>query len=361
MVGLMYAALRDSSIPNIVNCSCRYDSIGLREKVEKGSPGQLATGSYIEEWRYKGKVYQRQNHAEEIYHNSSLDISCINRMDPSIHVLTCHGTADTIVSLDNPAMIANELGNRHTLCFFEGADHNFKRPATKTTKAGNFNKEVSDYISNWLSIKEYRTRFYRYNKSVMMVPRWKSVEGVNNFRDLGGYQIPDGRRVRPGWIFRCANLANITEAGLNTLKRLNVTTCYDLRSGPEIDTNGYAKLPGIKREHVPIFESEDYSPEALARRHNHYQSGVYGFVEAYTELLDNAGPAYKSILLHIRDRPQEGLLIHCTAGKDRTGLICAIILSLAGIDETTIALEYSLTTEGLAGMQNTYIYIYIYI
>lgn len=57
----------------------------------------------------------------------------------------------------------------------------------------------------------------------------------------------------------------------------------------------------------------------------HFQA----FMQQYTEILDNAGPAYAAILAHIRDRPQEGCLFHCTAGKDRTGLIAAILFKVS--------------------------------
>src|SRR5262249_40220415 len=60
------------------------------------------------------------------------------------------------------------------------------------------------------------------------------------------------------------------------------------------------------------------------------------------------GPnAYRVILAHIRDRPADPFVIHCTAGKDRTGIICAIILRLAGLSDEDIATEYSLTEAGL--------------
>jgi protein tyrosine/serine phosphatase len=87
-------------------------------------------------------------------------------------------------------------------------------------------------------------------------------------------------------------------------------------------------------------------------------------MELYSQILDHAGPSYGSILRHIRDRPEDGCLFHCTAGKDRTGLIAAIILKvclssgisisiklnerhqLAGVDDANIAKDYALTRIG---------------
>lgn len=60
--------------------------------------------------------------------------------------------------------------------------------------------------------------------------------------------------------------------------------------------------------------------------------------------------AYKTILLHIANEPDKPLVVHCTAGKDRTGVICALLLSLCGVDDETVAKEYELTEQGLSSM-----------
>jgi hypothetical protein len=91
-------------------------------------------------------------------------------------------------------------------------------------------------------------------------------------------------------------------------------------------------------------------------------------MELYTQILDNAGPAFRTILLHIRDNSTEACLFHCTgkrysafrrtcphipelAGKDRTGLFAAILLKLAGVDDEQIAIDYSLTRVGREPMR----------
>jgi protein tyrosine phosphatase len=73
-----------------------------------------------------------------------------------------------------------------------------------------------------------------------------------------------------------------------------------------------------------------------------------GFVRAYTSILENGPPSYSVILRHLAHKPSEPLIIHCTAGKDRTGVICALVLSLCGVDDEIIAQEYSLTEVGLS-------------
>lgn len=76
-----------------------------------------------------------------------------------------------------------------------------------------------------------------------------------------------------------------------------------------------------------------------------------GFTKAYSDILERgAEDAYPKILRHIANEPEKPLIIHCSAGKDRTGVICALLLSLCGVDDETVAKEYELTEKGLVSM-----------
>lgn len=75
---------------------------------------------------------------------------------------------------------------------------------------------------------------------------------------------------------------------------------------------------------------------------------LQGFTRAYYDILESAPPSYRKILLHLANEPSKPLIVHCTAGKDRTGVICALILSLCGVPDDVVAYEYSLTEKGLA-------------
>jgi len=106
-------------------------------------------------------------------------------------------------------------------------------------------------------------------------------------------------------------------------------------------------IDGVDILHIPIFKTEDYSPEVMARRFRLYASGkIEAFMELYSQILDHGGPTFGVILRHVRDKPKQGFLFHCTAGKDRTGIIAAILLKLAGVDDEAIAHDYSLTRVG---------------
>ncbi|KAF7558514.1 hypothetical protein G7046_g5628 [Stylonectria norvegica] len=87
------------------------------------------------------------------------------------------------------------------------------------------------------------------------------------------------------------------------------------------------------------------------RFQNYSSTGTEGFVEAYRTILEAGPKPFATILSHLASPDASPVLIHCTAGKDRTGVIIAIVLSLCGVDDQTIAQEYSLTEVGLADMK----------
>ncbi|KAJ7068614.1 protein-tyrosine phosphatase-like protein [Mycena amicta] len=177
------------------------------------------------------------------------------------------------------------------------------------------------------------------------------IDGVINVRDLGllpSHLYPN-LITKPHLLYRSAELSAITEEGKRQLKALGITQVFDLRSDTEIEKYK-APLPvieGVSVNHVPVFKKEDYSPEMMAKRYQLYASGkTEAFMELYSQILDHGGPAFGAILRHVLDRPNEGCIFHCTAGKDRTGVIAAILLKLAGVNNEAIAHDYSLTRIG---------------
>lgn len=181
-------------------------------------------------------------------------------------------------------------------------------------------------------------------------PPFITVAGICNLRDLGSYPTKyPGMVTKPRFIFRSAEISSITEEGMAQLRQFGITRVFDLRSDTEIEK--YRTPPpvieGVEVVHVPVFKTEDYSPEMMAKRFELYSSGkTEAFMELYSQILDNGEFAFGTILRHVRDRPTEGCLIHCTAGKDRTGVIAAILLKLAGATDDDIAEDYALTRVG---------------
>ncbi|KAK7054142.1 protein-tyrosine phosphatase-like protein [Favolaschia claudopus] len=178
-----------------------------------------------------------------------------------------------------------------------------------------------------------------------------AIPGVINVRDLGGLSshLFPNLVTKPEYIYRSAELSGVTDEGKIRFKELGITQVFDLRSDTEIakyNTPG-PDIEGVEFTHVPVFKKEDYSPEMMAKRYHLYASGkTEAFMELYSQILDHGGPAFGTILRHVRDKPTVPFILHCTAGKDRTGVIAAILLKLAGVNNDAIAKDYALTRVG---------------
>ncbi|KAI9716388.1 MAG: hypothetical protein M1828_000377 [Chrysothrix sp. TS-e1954] len=193
--------------------------------------------------------------------------------------------------------------------------------------------------------------------SAYLPPPFVNVQGIMNLRDVGGYRIgaAPSPAVRRNYIYRSADPSRVTDEGMAKLRSLGIELMFDLRSHVELEKSKTRDPPpreqieGIEWIHTPVFADQDYSPEQIALRYRSYaQGGPEGFVKAYKDILAHGGAAYRRILLQVRDEPQRPFMIHCSAGKDRTGVIVAVMLSLLGVDDETIASEYELTETGMA-------------
>jgi hypothetical protein len=226
-------------------------------------------------------------------------------------------------------------------------------------------------------------------------PPFLHVEGVPNFRDLGGYPCKassssstDGKIsiLRRGILYRCAHPTHLTQSGATYMtSQLGVRDMYDLRSAPEIArlatavsqqgksvypladaaTGALDSVPGFTRHFTPVYAEEDYGPVALARKLKWYTAAAEsndlgfeyssGFVMAYRDIATHGAGAYEKIFRHILERPSEGLVFHCTAGKDRTGVFGALVMKLVGVREETICWEYALTEPGLGDWRREFV------
>lgn len=184
---------------------------------------------------------------------------------------------------------------------------------------------------------------------------------IPNLRDVGGLRLTPTACIRRGILFRGAapspepedNAALAAALTDNKIKAL-----YDLRSMIEINRidGGSDKcqsiLPnGVTRISAPVFRDQDYSPEANAVRFQAYadEDTVKGFTVAYKQILGAGQGTYSKLLKYLADPSghPEPVMVHCTAGKDRTGVAVMLVLAICGADDESIAHEYGLTTEGL--------------
>ncbi|OAA62557.1 hypothetical protein SPI_04097 [Niveomyces insectorum RCEF 264] len=198
---------------------------------------------------------------------------------------------------------------------------------------------------------------------VLTQPPFVTIEGTFNVRDLGripggsaatgaaeGQHTVDARPspLRPGFAFRGGMLTFLTPAGKATIvDDLGVRAVFDLRSRSEHSRAPDPPLGDGDRAVNLVWSAEtaERDPNVdLAPFVEGY--GEAGFVATYLEVLQAYGPTIQAVLAHVRDRPTQPFLFHCTAGRDRTGVLAGLLLTLAGASPDVIALDYLLSRVG---------------
>ncbi len=165
------------------------------------------------------------------------------------------------------------------------------------------------------------------------------LDGARNVRDLGGYPVGDGRQTRWRSLLRGDALHMLSEADIEALIAHGVTTVIDLRNPQELEreANPFMNDARVRYENVSLFSA--LAPvEMMAAQSIDFDMG-----DRYCHALDNCQLAIAKVLTTIARAPDGIVLFHCTAGKDRTGIIAALMLAHAGVDEATIIEDYALT------------------
>jgi protein-tyrosine phosphatase len=168
------------------------------------------------------------------------------------------------------------------------------------------------------------------------IERLIALEGAVNFRDLGGYAAGVAARTRWRVLFRADGLGELTEPDIEVMRALGIRTVIDLRSGHELERGRFdVDAHPVAFHHFPFI---DQLPDAqeFDRR-----PGLLG--SQYLEMLSDAGGQILAALEVLAAPGALPAVFHCTAGKDRTGVLSAIVLSLLGVDEATVVADYALS------------------
>lgn len=171
------------------------------------------------------------------------------------------------------------------------------------------------------------------------------LDGPANFRDLGGYRA-GAHRLRRGRVFRSDSLSRMTEADVrHVVDELGVVTVVDLRAGHEVESYGHGPLgsEGVLVHHLPI--ADETRPERIERPPDAPDPSTLTLDRIYLLMLDRYADRFVRVLRTLADDANHPIVFHCAAGKDRTGLVAALLLSLLGVDDETVAADYALTSE----------------
>jgi len=174
-------------------------------------------------------------------------------------------------------------------------------------------------------------------------PRHFNLAGASNFRDLGGYPGKDGRILRWRQIFRSNHLGHLTVTDIEALRPLGLKSAFDFR-GTEERVAATCGLAEIMVHSLPI------EPTVVAALRARLAGGaalassdaLEVMRDSYRNYVRYNTPSFRALFAHLlQDRAP--LVIHCTAGKDRTGFACALILHALGVPDEVIAEDYLLT------------------
>jgi protein-tyrosine phosphatase len=167
--------------------------------------------------------------------------------------------------------------------------------------------------------------------------RW---DGCGNARDLGGLRTVDGRRTRWGALVRADAVSRLTADGWSALHDHGVRTVIDLRNGDELGPDAAPRPADLVTVHLPLDGSEDTD------FWDEWTSGPqFGTPLYYGPFLERFPRRTAEIIAAIARAEPGGVLFHCMAGRDRTGLIAMLVLALAGVAHDGIAADYELTAE----------------
>lgn len=171
------------------------------------------------------------------------------------------------------------------------------------------------------------------------------LAGAYNLRDIGGYRTTDGLTTRWGRLFRSDSLHALTSEAQEQLIGLGLRTVIDLRHEREVTElpNVFAASMTVRYRNVPLLDDRSAAAAASTPR------SLPSLPEIYRRILDERRPQLLTVIEALAQPGALPAVVHCTAGKDRTGVVTALLLALAGVERSTIAEDYAATAERLAG------------
>jgi len=173
--------------------------------------------------------------------------------------------------------------------------------------------------------------------------RHLNLAGASNFRDLGGYLTRDGRIVRWRQIFRSNHLGHLTDDDAAVLRSLGVKSAFDFRGTGE-RAEAACGLSDITVHSLPVEPTVVAALRAISASGTPLSAehAVEVMRDSYRSYVQQNTPRFRTLFAHLLE-DRAPLVIHCTAGKDRTGFACALILHTLGVPDEVISEDYLLT------------------
>jgi protein-tyrosine phosphatase len=175
-------------------------------------------------------------------------------------------------------------------------------------------------------------------------PGWLPLDTALNLRDVGGLPVTGGGSIRPRTLLRSGSLRQLSPADAATLvAEFGLRTVVDLRTPEELAADGPSNLAkaGVATAHLPLISDVD---DAMLKA-NADADAVRVLAEAYRAFLDQRGEHLVTAARLVAWTGTGSILVHCAAGKDRTGVTVAVLLDAVGVDRAAVLADYDATNE----------------
>ncbi|MDR3059067.1 MAG: tyrosine-protein phosphatase [Prevotella sp.] len=222
----------------------------------------------------------------------------------------------------------------------------FSRPIASGSEPGTFPLDISDSVRSYFELVSQRG-------TAILSEQHLPMTGGYNFRDLGGYKTSDDKYVKWGKIFRSDDLHNLTEADLDYLASIPLISIVDFRSKEEMNQAPDKNPSSVKTNYsysispgnlMAAASSLDDLAKLTANQADTLMIGMNILLVTDSACVQQ----YRNLFQLLQNDTDTPLMFHCSAGKDRTGMAAALILSALGVDERTILNDYLLSNIYLA-------------
>lgn len=173
------------------------------------------------------------------------------------------------------------------------------------------------------------------------------LDAVHNFRDLGGYPARDGLVTRWRLLYRADGLYRLTDADVETIRALGLRTVVDLRTQHELDERGtfpHQRID-VRFTHHPVIDTTWAMEEHVEKEAHEF------LVWAYRDMLAQGAPRFAKAIEQLAEPGALPAVFHCAAGKDRTGVLAALLLSALGVPRSIVLADYALTAGAMERMR----------
>jgi protein-tyrosine phosphatase len=195
-----------------------------------------------------------------------------------------------------------------------------------------------------------RRHFFRlrdeHGNEVLAPERRLGLQGTPNFRDFGGYPTATGQRVRWGYLYRSGHLAQLSDDDVALLEHLELDLVCDFRQLPE-QAREPSRLPARRAPAICSLPIQPGNASGVLQRLDGPLPGpdvMFDFmVTVNRELAIEEAPVYRRMFAEILARENTRFLVHCAAGKDRTGFAAALMLLALGVSEEMVMRDYLLS------------------